>query len=736
MTPQNKTKEMNLGGRKLIVRTGHVARQANGAVTLQYGDTLILVTACGTTKAKPGQDFFPLTVEYQEKTYAGGTIPGGFFKREGKATEKEVLTARLTDRPIRPLFPEGYINEVQIVAQVFSSDGENDPDIHAINGASLALLLSEIPFLEPVGAVRVGEVNGQFVVNPTYAQLKDATLEIIVAGTKDGITMIESGAKEISDERIIEALEFGHKAVKELIAFQNDFAKGIAKDKWKVEPAKKNHKLIDEVKKMAVPAFKKINQPKRKEQREEEISKLTNDLIEMLVREGGPVADVSAEDVAQVVHDIEYDEVRKHILGEKKRVDGRKFDEIRPITVETSVLPRTHGSAIFTRGQTQALGVVTLGTGNDEQTIESYEGRQTRRFMLHYNFPPFSVGEVKMMRGPGRREVGHGALAWRGLEAVLPPADKFPYVIRIVSEILESNGSSSMATVCAGSLAMMDAGVPIKAPVSGIAMGLVMEGSDWAVLSDIAGVEDHLGDMDFKVAGTAKGITTLQLDIKLKEGIRMDVLRKALQQANQGRAHILSKMNEVLSSHRATTSAYAPRITTIKVSVDKIREIIGPGGKMIRKITADSGASVNIEDDGTVTIASNREDATRKAIDMIHEIAQEAEVGRIYNATVKRIMAFGAFCEFMPGREGLVHVSELSSKFTAKVEDVVKIGDQFKVLVKEIDQQGRVNLSRKQAMSPEERAAEAGTGGNAGGGAGGEGKVENSKSAYNQRGGR
>jgi polyribonucleotide nucleotidyltransferase len=691
----NRTSETALGRDRLIVRTGHLAKQASGAVTVQFGETIVLVTVCAAKKPKAGQDFFPLTVEYQEKTYAGGMIPGGFFKREGRSTEKEILTSRLIDRPIRPLFPEGYMNEVQIIAAVLSSDQEHDPDVLGITGASLALLLSDVPFLEPVGAVRVGDVDGQFVINPNYEELKRSKLDLVVAGTADGITMIESGAAEVSEERMIQALEFAHEAVKRLVKFQLDFVRGIQKPKQAVEPPARHEELLRGIEAIARPAFGAINQPKKKEEREEAIEKLAEELVAKFVKEGG---DVTEPQVRAILHDIEYEEVRKFILEKHLRVDGRKLDEIRPISCEVGLLPRTHGSALFTRGQTQSLGITTLGTSDDEQIIESYQGTLTRHFMLHYNFPPFSVGEIKPVRGPGRREIGHGALAWRGIQPVLPSRDTFPYTIRVVSDILESNGSSSMATVCSSSLSLMDAGVPIRAQVSGIAMGLVIEGDRWAVLSDIAGVEDHLGDMDFKVAGTREGITTLQLDIKLKEGLRFDILRKALQQANAGRLFILDKMNAVLDRPRPSTSVYAPRITTVKIHPDKIREIIGPGGKMIRKIQQDSGATIEVEDDGTVRVASNKEDAARKAIEMIHEIAAEPEIGKTYRATVKRLMNFGAFCEFMPGREGLVHVSELSNHYTQNVEDEVKVGDQFDVKVIEIDTQGRVNLSRRQAL--------------------------------------
>jgi len=689
----DKTSSLKLIDHSLTLRTGHIARQASGALTLQLGETVILVTVCGSKKSREGQDFFPLTVEYQEKMYAGGTIPGGFFKREGRATEKEILTARLTDRPIRPLFPNGYRNEVQIVAQVLCSDNENDPDVLCINGASISLLLSNIPFLEPVGAVRVGQMEGNFVLNPTYAERKKSDLDLLVAGTADGITMIDSQAKSVSEDRLVEALEFAHKYIQELVSFQKKFVEGISKEKIKFESPQANEELVRQIKKIAVPVFNKINEPKTKHERENEIQNFVDELVEQFVKEDGDVTDGQ---IQSIVHDIEYEEVRKFILDKKKRVDGRKIDEVREITAETGFLPRTHGSALFTRGQTQSLAVTTLGTSRDAQVIESYEGVYTRNFMLHYNFPPFSVGETKMMRGPGRREIGHGNLALRGLAAVIPSLEEFPYTIRVVSEILESNGSSSMASVCAGSLSLMDAGVPIKDAVSGIAMGLIQEGNDWVVLSDIAGVEDHLGDMDFKVAGTKDGVTTLQLDIKLQEGLRFDILKAALKQAHAGRMHILEKMNAVLNKPRATTSDYAPRITTIKIHPDKIRDIIGPGGKMIRKITADSGATVEVADDGTVTIASNRQDATRKAIDIISEIAQEPEIGKVYSGVIKRLMNFGAFCEFMPGREGLIHVSELSNSYVGKVEEAVNVGDQVKVKVIEIDPQGRVNLSRKQ----------------------------------------
>jgi len=655
---------------------------------------LILVTVCAAKEPKVGQDFFPLTVEYQEKMYAGGVIPGGFFKREGRSTEKEILTSRLTDRPLRPLFPDGYLNEVQVIGGVLSSDGVNDPDVLCINGASLALLISEVPFLGPVGAVRVAELNGEFILNPTYDEVKESSLDLVVSGTQDGVTMIESEASEITEERMLEALKFAHEAIKKIVHFQEEFAKGITKEKITPPVSELNQELVQKISEAALPAFQKINQPKTKEERDAAIKNLNQELVEKLVTDDG---DVTSALVKQIVHDIEYDEVRKYCLKDRKRVDGRGLDEIRKITCELDVLPRAHGSALFTRGQTQSLGVVTLGTVRDEQTIESYAGVHSRNFMLHYNFPPFSVGETKMMRGPGRREIGHGALAQRGLKAVIPSKEEFPYTIRLVSDILESNGSSSMASICSGSLALMAAGVSTKASVSGIAMGLIKEGKDWAVLSDIAGVEDHLGDMDFKVAGTDKGITTLQLDIKLKEGLDFGILVKALEQAKAGRAHILKKMLETISSPRKELSKYAPSITTLRVNPDKISEIIGPGGRMIRKITADSGAQIEIQDDGSVKVVSRDAASAEKAMKLIQNITKDAEVGKLYDATVMRLVPFGAFCEILPGKEGLVHISELAEGYVSSVEEVVKVGDQIKVKVIEVDQQGRINLSVKQA---------------------------------------
>ncbi|MBI4432458.1 MAG: polyribonucleotide nucleotidyltransferase [Candidatus Omnitrophica bacterium] len=689
--------EVNIGGRPLSFETGRMAKQADGAVVVRYGDTMVLVTVCGAAKPKEGTDFFPLTVDYQEKAYAGGKIPGGYFKREGKATEKETLTSRLIDRPIRPLFPEGYYNEVQVAASVLSSDKEYNADVLAMNGASAALMISGLPYLGPVAAARVGEVNGELILNPTYQQLASSALDIVIATTEKGIIMIEAGANFVPEERVIEALRFAEKSLKPVLELQKKMASEIGKPAKEVVLKTLPDEIFDKVREFCIKDIEKINRTERtKESRDEALAAVLKKTVEALVVEG---SDITEGQVAHAFHDIEYVEVRKFILDHQARTDGRKFDEIRPITCEVGVLPRTHGSALFTRGQTQSLGVATLGTSRDEQIIDAIEGDIFKSFMLHYNFPPFSVGEVKPMRGPGRREIGHGALAERGLKPVLPSKDAFPYTIRLVSDILESNGSSSMASVCSGTLAMMDAGVPILAPVSGIAMGLVKEGNRVAILSDIAGVEDHLGDMDFKVTGTAAGVTAIQLDLKLKESLDVDTLRQALDQARRGRLHILEKMVAAMSAPRKQLSAFAPRITTIKIDPDRIREIIGPGGKMIRKISAESGASIEVEDDGTVRIASSDNASTQKAIDFIKGITEDAEVGKVYKGTVKRLMNFGAFCEILPGKEGLVHISELSEGYVENVESVVKVGDEIQVKVIEIDAQGRINLSRKQASS-------------------------------------
>ncbi len=687
--------ELPLGKQTISFETGHMAKQADGSVVVRYADTMVLVAVCGSREPKEGADFFPLSVEYQEKAYAGGKIPGGYFKREGKASEKETLTSRLIDRPIRPLFPEGFYYEVQVAASVLSSDKEYNSDVLAMNGASAALMISGIPFLGPVAAARIGDIDGKWVINPTYKELEKSALDLVVATTEKGIIMVEAGANIVTEERIVEALEFATESLKPLLKMQREMQKACGKAPFETEIHPLPEELMDKARKLAVKKIDDINRVERtKEGRDGAITALTEEIVTELAVEDGPFTEAQ---VAQAVHEIEKDEVRKFILDNGVRTDGRKYDEIRSISCEIGVLPRTHGSALFTRGQTQSLGVATLGTTDDEQIIDAIEGDIYKTFMLHYNFPPFSVGEIKPMRGPGRREIGHGALAERSLRPIIPSKNEFPYTIRIVSDILESNGSSSMASVCSGTLSLMDAGVPIKAPVSGIAMGLVKVGSRVAVLSDIAGIEDHLGDMDFKVAGTEAGVTAVQLDLKLKDSLDIATLRKALEQAREGRLFILKKMTDLIAKPKKELSLFAPRITTIKIDPDKIREIIGPGGKMIRKITAESGASIEVEDDGTVRIASSDGEATQKAIEMINGITADAEVGKIYKATVKRIMNFGAFCEILPGKEGLVHISELSDTRVDTVESVVKIGDEIMVKVIEIDIQGRINLSKKQA---------------------------------------
>ncbi len=689
--------EIKIGKETFVFETGRMAKQADGSVTVHYGGTVALVAVCGAREPKEGTDFFPLTVDYQEKSYAGGKIPGGYFKREGKASERETLVSRLIDRPIRPLFPEGFYNEVQVTANVFSSDKENNADILAINGASLALMISGIPYLGPMAAMRVGEAEGQFVANPTFTELEKSSLDIVVATTELGIIMIEAGANIVPEERIVQALEFATETLKPLLKLQREIAEQCGKPRMEATLSGVSDDLMRKVESLSVKGIDKINRTeKSKESRDEAMKVLFAEIAAKLVVEG---SEITEDHVQHAFHESEKKEVRKFILNETIRTDGRKRNEIRAISVEAGVLPCTHGSALFTRGQTQSLGVVTLGTARDEQTIDAIEGDNFKSFMLHYNFPSFSVGEIKPNRGPGRREIGHGALAERALRAVIPSKDEFPYTIRVVSEILESNGSSSMASVCSGALALMDAGVPIKAPVSGIAMGLIKENNKVAILSDIAGVEDHLGDMDFKVAGTQNGVTAVQLDLKLKDSLDIQTLKRALEQAKEGRLFILKKMNEALSSPRKELSAFAPRITTIKVDPEKIREIIGPGGKIIRKITADTGAQIEVEDDGTVRIASSDEECSRRAVEIIQGITQEAEVGKVYKAVVKRIMNFGAFCEIFPGKEGLVHISELSDGYVDKVENAVKVGDEILVKVIEIDVQGRINLSKKQSTS-------------------------------------
>ena len=608
-----------VGSSDITIETGRMAKQADAACTIQLGGTVVLVTAVCSKKPREGIDFFPLTVEYQEKTYAAGKIPGGFFKREGRPSEKEILTSRLIDRPIRPMFPDGFINEVQVVALVLSSDSENDSDILAINGASAALTISDIPFEGPLGAVRVGRINGQFVINPTFEELNTSDLDLVVVGTRDKIVMIESGSSEISEDDMVKALQFGHKGLQPLIDMQEKMASEIGTKKRDFELSTIDPELVGKVKEYSLKKLDEINQLGTKEKREEGLDMLLEELVEKFVTED---SDYTAANVKTALDKVEEETVRRFIIEKKKRVDGRSFDEVRKITCEVGILPRTHGSALFTRGQTQSLSVTTLGTSADEQIIDALEGETQKNFMLHYNFPPFSVGEVKPMRGPGRREIGHGALAERALKAVMPDKEKFPYTVRVVSDILESNGSSSMATVCASSLSLMDAGVPISQPVSGVAIGLINEAN--IILIDIGGVEDHYGDMDFKVAGTKDGITAVQMDLKVR-GITLDMIKEALAKGNKARLFILDKMVNTISRPKDSISQFAPHIESFKIPTTKIGEVIGPGGKNIKKIIQDCGVDVNIEDDGTVQVSSQDDAAIKKAVDIIKGMVEEAE---------------------------------------------------------------------------------------------------------------
>lgn len=686
------------GKEDLILETGRLAKQADGSVTVQYGGTVVLVSVVVSKEPKEGVHFLPLTVEYQEKTYAAGKIPGGFFKREGRPSEKETLTARLVDRPIRPLFPKGFCNEVQVIALVLSHDGANDPDILAMIGASAALgLASNSPVTHRLGACRVGRVNGSWVLNPTFAEVEQGDLDLVVASTQDGIVMVESGAKEIPEEVMLEALRFGQEQGRASIELQQELIAACGVSQVPPQLHQPDPQLIEKIKQRAEAKLKQ-GLLSRSEKEGGDQGKKT--LVEGLLKDlQTPEGTLTEPQIEEAIETLEKDLVRQMILKEKRRIDGRDLTSVRPISCEVGILPRTHGSGLFTRGQTQSLVSATLGTSSDEQTVDSLQGKYFKSFMLHYSFPPFSVGEIRPVRGPGRREIGHGALAERSLKSVMPAKEIFPYTVRVVSEILESNGSSSMATVCGATLALMDAGVPIKAPVSGIAMGLVREGNQSVVLTDIIGLEDHFGDMDFKVAGTAQGITALQLDLKLT-GIPLELLGQALMQAKSARAHVLERLLGTIPAVRAELSPYAPRITLLKIDPEKIGELIGPGGKNIRRITKESGASIDVEDDGTVMVASSDAAAAQKAIDYIKGLTEEAQIGKIYQGVVKRITNFGAFCEISPGKEGLCHVSELSDQFVPKVEDVVKLGDTLPVMVVEVDSMGRINLSHKQALLP------------------------------------
>jgi polyribonucleotide nucleotidyltransferase len=695
------TRELTVGQNILRLETGKLAKQASGSVIVRYGDSVVLVTACRAPNAREGIDFLPLTVDYREYTYASGRIPGGFFKREGKPAEKEVLTSRCIDRPVRPLFPPGWRYETQIIALVLSADQENDTDVLAITGASAALALSEIPFEKTIAGVRVGLVDGKYLINPTFLQRKQSKLDLVVAGTKDGLVMVEAGAKEVTEEQVIEALGAAHAAIKQIIAAIDELAKDAGKAKVQVARKEIGHEFYREVEEKVLVPLTEAMRIRGKLENYSQVDEVLGDLVASL-----PDGEVERRtDAKAIFKELKEKVLRDEVLTHGVRLDGRKFDEIRPIWIETGVLPRTHGSAVFTRGETQALVTCTLGTADDAQKVESFEGETWKSFMLHYNFPPFSVGEVAFLRGPGRREVGHGALAERSLTPMLPTEEQFPYTIRVVSDILESNGSSSMASVCGGSLAMMDAGVPIKAPVAGIAMGLVMDEKTGkhAVLSDIAGAEDHYGDMDFKVAGTADGITALQMDIKVG-GITTDIMRKALDQARRGRMHILGKMKEALATPRQSISAFAPRIVTIRIPVDKIRDVIGPGGKMIRSIIERTGVKIDVEDDGRVNVASADGESAQKAISIIQELTATPELNKTYLGKIQRITDFGAFVEIMPGTDGLLHVSEIANHRVKDVRDELKEGEQILVKVINIDPTGKIRLSRK-ALLQEEAAA-------------------------------
>ena len=692
------TREVSVGQRSIRFETGKLAKQAGGSVIVRSGDSVVLVTACRSASPREGIDFLPLTVDYREYTYASGRIPGGFFKREGKPSEKEVLTSRVIDRPIRPLFPAGWRFESQVIALVLSADGENDTDVLAITGASAALALSDIPFQKTIAGVRVGLVDNQFVINPTFEQRKQSRIDLVVAGTKDGLVMVEAGAKEVSEEQVIGALEAAHAAIKQIVAAIDEMAAIAGRKKVAVTAKEVDAAFAADVEAKLLDKLSAAMRIKDKLENYETTDKVIKEVVESYP-ENEPAKRADAKIVAKHLKEkVLYHE----ILNNNVRLDGRKLDEVRPIWIETSVLPRTHGSAVFTRGETQALVTCTLGTGDDAQKMETFEGEQWKNFMLHYNFPPFSVGETGRMSGPGRREVGHGALAERAVAGMIPGEETFPYTVRVVSDILESNGSSSMASVCGASLAMMDAGVPLKSPVAGIAMGLVMDEASgkFAVLSDIAGAEDHYGDMDFKVAGTANGITALQMDIKLS-GVPTHVMNKALEQARQGRMHILGIMVDALAAHRQEISGFAPRIVTIKIPVDKIRDVIGPGGKMIRSIIERTGVKIDVEDDGRVNVASADGASAQKAINIIQELTATPELNKTYLGKVQRITDFGAFVEIMAGTDGLLHVSEIANHRVKDVRDELKEGEQILVKVINIDPTGKIRLSRKALLTEE-----------------------------------
>ena len=693
-------KTISYGRHTLTLETGEIARQAHGAVVVNMDDTVVLVTVVGRKEVKPGQDFFPLTVDYQERTYAAGKIPGGFFKREGRPSEKEVLTSRLIDRPIRPLFPEGFYNEIQVIATVVSSNNEVDSDIPAMIGASAALAISGIPFDGPIGAARVGYLNGEYVLNPTATELKTSQLNLVVAGTSQAVLMVESEAMELPEDVMLGAVVYGHQQMQSVINAINELADEVGKPLWDLAPSQKDAALVDRISSIAESDLREAYGLRQKQARTEKIDAARAKVLAEVVPEGSGTEHVNL--VKTIFSDIEAKIVRTQILNGEPRIDGRDTRTVRPITIRAGVLPRAHGSALFTRGETQALAVATLGTARDEQRIDALQGEYSDRFMLHYNFPPYSTGETGRVGTPKRREIGHGRLAKRALLAVLPKPDEFAYSMRVVSEITESNGSSSMASVCGGCLALMDAGVPLKAHVAGIAMGLIKEGNRFAVLTDILGDEDHLGDMDFKVAGTANGVTALQMDIKI-QGITKEIMNVALNQAKEGRLHILGIMRETLSTARSELSAYAPRMITIKIKPEKIRDVIGKGGAVIRAITEETGTTIDITDDGTVTIACISSEGGEAAKRRIEEITAEVEVGRIYDGTVLKLLDFGAIVSVLPGKDGLLHISQIANERVNSVADHLKEGQAVRVKVLEADEKGRLRLSMK-AVAEEQKA--------------------------------
>jgi len=688
---------IELGGRPLSIETGRLAKQANGSVLVTYGETVVLVTATAAREAKAEVDFLPLTVEYQERFYAVGRIPGSFFRREiGRPTDKETLSARFIDRPLRPLFPKGYQNETQVIATVLSADQKNDPDMLAMLGASCALLVSDIPFTSPVAGVRVGFVDGRYVLNPSPEETEKSRLNLIVAGTKNAVVMVEGGADSLPEAEVLEGIFFGQQALQPVIAMQEELRAALGKAKMEVAPPKVNEALKARVEELAREEMREVITTADKKLRGDAYQRLQKKALEAL---GEEYAD-SLKEAKEHLHSLNKTMMRERIVKEQSRIDGRRFDEIRPISCEVAALPRTHGSALFTRGETQVLVSATLGSGEDEQRVESLSGMSFKPFMLHYNFPPYCVGEVRFMRGPSRRDIGHGALAERAIAAVLPKNEEFGYTIRLVSEVLESNGSSSMATVCGGSLALMDAGVPIKKPVSGVAMGLIKDGETIVILSDILGDEDHLGDMDFKVTGTDEGITALQMDIKI-EGVSKEIMTGALAQARGGRLHILEKMKSAIEKPRESVPEHAPKIFSLQINPDKIRDLIGPGGKMIKAITAEYGVKIDVEDSGKVTIFAPTGPVAQAVVAKVNELTADPEIGRIYDGVVQKIVDFGAFVQIMPGVDGLVHISELENRRVEKVSDILKEGDQVRVKVLEIDQRGKIRLSRKAVLQEE-----------------------------------